>query len=55
MQRLLLLRRQKMTKFELCVEAGAPCLGSERRSYMAEWILGRMGACFAGSGKKYTW
>lgn len=39
MQRLLLLQRQYVTKFELCVEAGAPCLGSERRSYAAGWIL----------------
>lgn len=39
MQRLSLLQRQYVTKFKLCVEAGAPCLGSERASYMAGWIL----------------
>lgn len=35
----MLLQRQHITKFKLCVEAGAPCLGSERTSYMEGWIL----------------
>lgn len=51
MQRLLLLQRQYMTKFKLFVGVGAPCLGSERGSYLAGRIL-RLALQVVGKGTR---
>lgn len=49
MQRLLLLQREYMIKFQLFEGTGTPCLGSERGSYMAGRIL-RLALQVVGKG-----